>query len=377
MAQLTAPSIVNISNGTRAAFAGWIGSGQGSYTGSTADIMVSMDGSITETAKWDVQYYIGVNSTYATRGSGWYGSNSTATLYASPAVMSMGNGTRIIFEQWSNGEKTNSTKVLADMPKTLTAVWAKQYLVNATTPYGAVNGTGWHNENSTVVLQLNETEIPVNYNTRIGFYEWSNGYKNSTIRFTVNSPENLSASYRRQFLVNLEPENAYGKTVTGAVSYDINGVNTSGSSMYLFENKSYDISYIYYKGVGMLLHSELNVSAPGDVRFEVPLYDVRISAASVFGAPLNASINMTFDNGTRVVSYVGDDGSANFTNVPYGHVFGTIQYAGFSRSIVLYDGQAAAVLFVTPSLMALITAGIVFVVLLMHFLRDRYPPKKS
>ena len=376
MVQLNAPRVVNISNGTRAVFDGWVGSGQGSYTGSSAATMIRMTGSITETAMWKVQYYISINSTYTAYGSGWYGSNSTATLYVSPAVMDMDNGTRIVFEQWSNGAKTNSTKVLADMPRTLTAVWARQYLVNATTPYGTVQGIGWYDENSLAVLQLNETTIPVNPTTQIRFYGWSNGYQNSTIDLIVNSPVTISALYKRQFLMNLNLENAYGNPINGAQYYNIDRMNTSSSSVYLFENGSYVIDYIYYKGVKMQLNHEFAVNAPGVVSFEAPLYDVRISAEGILGAPLNASINMTFDNGTQLVSYLGDSGSIDLTNVPYGHAFGYVSYAGLNRAIVLYGGQIK-VQFVTPTLIALIIAGIVVVVISAKFVRRRYPTKKS
>jgi len=65
-ASLHAPLTVNLSNGTRAYFAGWVGKGQSSYTGRNIDAIVDMNGNITETAVWNVQYYVGVNSVYNT-----------------------------------------------------------------------------------------------------------------------------------------------------------------------------------------------------------------------------------------------------------------------------------------------------------------------
>lgn len=376
-ALLRAPGIVNISNGTRAVFAGWVGAGPGSYTGSKANVTISMDGNITETVQWNVQYYIDVNSTYKVYGGGWYNRNNTATLYASPAIISLGNGTRAVFERWSSGAKTNSTIISVDKPKTVTAFWTKQYLVNATTEYGAVQGVGWHDENSTVVLQLNETAIPINYNTRFRFYEWSNGYTNSTINFVVSAPMSISAIFRKQYLVDLVPENFYGNVITDVGYYNINGVNTSESSVYLFENKSYSVNYIYYKGVRLPLNYSFDVGSPKTVRLEAPVYNIQISAVSAFGTPVNASINVTFDNGTRVVSYLGGGGSVNFSDVPYGRVSGYVEYAGIEKEIAL-SGESVRILFITPSLIAVIIVVIVAVVLLGKFARSHYStPKKS
>ena len=50
--------------------------------------------------------------------------------------------------------------------------------------------------------------------------------------------------------------------------------------------------------------------------------------------------------------------------------------AGLNRAIVLYGGQIK-VQFVTPTLIALIIAGIVVVVISAKFVRRRYPTKKS
>ena len=369
-AVLHAPRNVSLGNGTRANFIGWRGAGQGAYTGSNINATVNMYNNMTETAVWGIQYYVGVNSTYGTYGSGWYDANSTAKLRAN-SMIDFGNGTRVVFAGWSDGVKTNSTTVHVSNPLVMGAFWTTQYRINATTPYGSVQGAGWYDKNSTVTLQLNETVVPVSLQTRLGFYRWSNGYTNSTISFVANASQSLSAVFRAQYLVTLEPENVFGNAIYNVEYYDIDGMNTRNNSLYLFENGSYTVNYIYYKGVKMLLNHPFVVSMPETVKFEAQLYDVQISAVSALGEPVNASLNLTFDNGTRMVSYLGGAGSINLTNVPYGHVYGYVEYFGVKKSVSLAGG-AVSILFITPSLIAVTIVAIAAIVLSGRFVKSRY-----
>ena len=369
-AALHAPLTVNLSNGTRAYFAGWIGKGQSSYTGRNIDAIVDMNGNITETAVWNTQYYVGVNSIYNTSGSGWYNANSTATLHA-PQIVDLGNGTRAIFAGWSDGAMANSTAIRASSPMTINALWTTQYLISATTPYGSVQGAGWYNQNSTVTLQLNQTVVTVNPETRLGFYGWSNGYTNRTVSFVATSPQSMSAVFRAQYLVTFEPENILGNDIANVDYYDVNGVDIHNSSAYLFENENYTVDYIYYKGMRVPLNYQFVPRVPETVKLEAPLYNVQISAVSAFSTPVNASINMTFDNGTRFNSYLGESGTVNFTNVPYGHVYGYVEYLGIKKSVIL-SGGSIKILFITPSLIAVTIIAIAAAVLSGRFVNDRY-----
>jgi len=120
-----------------------------------------------------------------------------------------------------------------------------------------------------------------------------------------------------------------------SIYYDINGVDVYNSSTYLFENENYTVNYIYYKGMRVPLNYQFVARVPETVKLEAPLYNVQISAVSAFGTPVNASINMTFDNGTQLNSYLGESGTLNFTNVPYGHMYGYVEYLGIKKSVIL------------------------------------------
>jgi hypothetical protein len=371
---LHAPMVVSISNGTRAIFLGWKGSGAGSYTGSRSSASVEMYSNIVETAMWKVQYYIGTNSTYPypVGGAGWYDANSTAHLSAGPSIIGMGNSTRSVFVQWSNGADKNSTAMTVVAPETLTVLWSKQYMVNATTPYGTVAGTGWYDDNSVAVLQLNGTATPAIGGVRTGFYGWSDGYGNSTVRLLVTSPISISAIFKKQYLMTLNPEDAYGDAIAGVDYYNVNGTNSSASSLYLFANMSYTVDYMHYKGVSVPLNYMFDTNAPKTVSFGAPVYNIRISAVSALETPVNASINVTFGNGTRLVSYLGSGGQIDFDDVPYGSVNGEVSYDGVSKSLALSGGVGQSkFLFITPSLIAVTIMAIAAAVLSGRFAKNR------
>jgi hypothetical protein len=105
----------------------------------------------------------------------------------------------------------------------------------------------------------------------------------------------------------------------------------------------------------------------------VPVYNVHISAVSALEAPVNASLNVTFDNGTRVTSYLGRSGAVDFAAVPYGDVNGYVSYAGVRKSVALSAevGQSKF-LFITPSLIAVTIMAIAAAVLSGRFAKNRF-----
>jgi hypothetical protein len=86
----------------------------------------------TITGTYQTQYYLAVSSAYGSaNGSGWYNSESTATVSLSSAQVSGGSGIQYAFADWSGDASgtTLTTIVLMDSPKTATASWNTQYMV--------------------------------------------------------------------------------------------------------------------------------------------------------------------------------------------------------------------------------------------------------
>jgi uncharacterized repeat protein (TIGR02543 family) len=125
---ISAPQIMNVSNGARALFTGWTGSGFGSYTGPKNNTQLMLTANVTETANWQLQYFVNVASSYGiTSGSGWYNSSSTASYSISNTSFSRG-AQEFRFFDWSNGNNATGGDVQVNAPFSISALW--QYKAN-------------------------------------------------------------------------------------------------------------------------------------------------------------------------------------------------------------------------------------------------------
>ncbi|MDE1868592.1 MAG: hypothetical protein KGH60_01345 [Candidatus Micrarchaeota archaeon] len=376
-ASLSAPSYINITNGTRESFAGWRGSGTGSYTGNLTTAPVQMYGNITETAVWQRQYYVGTNASYgAVSGSGWYDAGSTASLSVNYTTVPTAYGTRAAFAGWSTGSNSTRISFAVNSPVSVSARWETQYLVNATTQYGQVSGTGWYNANSTATLSLTETAIKTGPNMQLGFLDWSSGAKNSTIKLKVTAPVSMSAIFATQYKVTFSPQNAYGQQLAGVDYYNVSS-NVVNTSAYLFANRTYNIEYVSYKGVNVSTNYVFNLTSPKTISFQMPIYNVTVRASSAFGTPLNASYAISFKNGTRMSGFLGQKGSISFSNVPYGYVSGSAKYFGLAESISIANGNDANMIFFTPWLIYVIVIGVAIIGITAALAEREYKKRHS
>lgn len=371
---LRAPRIINLSSSIREVFVGWKGAGIGAYTGNQSTTTVITDDNIEETTLWQRQYYLNVNGTYnSISGAGWYNASSTATLRVTNSIVNISDGTRLVFEGWNGGPSANSIMVLMNAPINMTVNWGRQYFVNVTTQYGYGTGIGWYNQNSTANLSITESFVKMSNESRIAFVEWSNGASNKSVQVLVNGPITLNAQFARQYLVHLVAEDAYGAAIGNVTYYNISS-KISNDSVFLFSNKKYNIEYIYYKNTTITTDYSFEANSSGTISVNVPVYNVAISARSMFGTPINATVDAKFKNGTDSVLYTGTNGTLVLHDVPYGYVTGYVKYIGLGQSINLSRGSNAYLTFVTPSLMIAILVGIVIIVLVsritIHY-RDR------
>lgn len=199
----------------------------------------------------------------------------------------------------------------------------------------------------------------------------------NTIEFTAGSPINISAIFNRQYLVQLAPQNSNGQNLTSVAYYNISGQTIDSNSTFLFTNKNYNIQYIHYKGVNISTNHEFTVDSPMLLEFRTPVYNIVVDTQSVFGTPVNASVNLTFKNNTHVTLHSGNNGTTSFENVPYGYVSGYADYFGIKENVNLQNGDSAYLTFLTGSLILYATIGILFIVavawLVEHYEKRRKP----
>jgi hypothetical protein len=84
-----------------------------------------------------------------------------------------GNGTRSIFREWSDGSSEADRIVDVKAPTTLlVARYSKEYRVEAISPYGSVEGDGWHPAGSQITVSVEPTIIDHGNGTRHVFKAW-------------------------------------------------------------------------------------------------------------------------------------------------------------------------------------------------------------
>ena len=123
-ATLTAQSLIVGDTESRVVFNGWNVDGTNGPTSPT--LTVQMSAPHTVNAQYKQQYYLTVASDQGpTSGAGWYDAGAQAQISASTPP-SPAYGISMVFNGWNgtvNSPSTQSTTVLMDGPKTVTATW--------------------------------------------------------------------------------------------------------------------------------------------------------------------------------------------------------------------------------------------------------------
>jgi flagellin-like protein len=155
-----------MTNGTsdRYIWAGWTGSGTGSYSGTgNNSALITMNGAITESASWTQQYKLTMATNFGTTspvaGDSWYNAGSSVTIYA---VMTNGTNERYIWAGWTgtgtgsySGAGNNSVLVTMNGAITESASWTHQYKLTMATNFGTTSpaaGDSWYTAGSTVTI---------------------------------------------------------------------------------------------------------------------------------------------------------------------------------------------------------------------------------
>ncbi len=355
---ISVPKVYYIGNGTRAVFKGWKGSGIGSYTGTQNGTDIALDGNISETAIWQLEYYFNVSSAYGNAiGSGWYAANSIAAYGLEQDIVNVSDGSRMAFTGWSGLPKGANGTVTIDAPKSIAAQWQRQFYVNATADYGNVSGGGWYANGSMANLTVLDPVENLSGSHRLAFYSWSDGAGNSTVSERITAPTTMHADFRNKYLVSFDGENEYGDRI-GPVLFSLDGRQV-GSNTFLYAGQNYTITGAYYNGVDMTLNTTLMVNGTASETVKLPVYNVEIMTYDVFGIPVNASATLEMPNGSSVSDYSGSSGYIVVPDVPYGELNGKLDYLGSVENVDTQAGKVAKVVFVSQTDLEAFAAAII------------------
>jgi len=109
-------------------------------------------------------------------------------------VILLNNTARIVFTQWEDGNTSLQRQILVEDDTVLTAIYRKQYFVNATSPYGTVQGSGWYDEDSTATVLLQPNMMG---REGVIFAHWTGDSTDSApqTQLFVDSPKVLEAQW--------------------------------------------------------------------------------------------------------------------------------------------------------------------------------------
>jgi hypothetical protein len=211
------PTTVSTGTGVQEVFTSWSGSGSGSYTGTNTMPAITMNAPITETAVWQLQYYLTVNGVYSTSyGSGWYDYGATAYFNVSSPITSGGGQTS--FTSWSGSGSgsysgtTNNTSCTMNSAITETANWGSQYLLTIVSPYGTTTGAGWYTSGATAYAGLVSGTVSGGSGTQYVFTGWSSGGTDpaQSTAITMDNSYTVTATWSTQYYLTVS--SAYGTT---------------------------------------------------------------------------------------------------------------------------------------------------------------------
>jgi len=127
----TATAVIPSGSGTQYVFKTWLVDGTPKLGN---PITIVMDAPHTVTAEYKIQYKLTVNSQYGTTdGSGWHDSGSTAEFSVTSSLPESGImgslGVKYVFKSWTGDSSatTPEATILMNSPKTVTALWTKDY----------------------------------------------------------------------------------------------------------------------------------------------------------------------------------------------------------------------------------------------------------
>lgn len=196
------------------------------------------------------QYYLNVISAYDTpTGQGWYNNGTNAFASLTSGFVDNGNGTRGVFNQWSNDASGNnyskSDAIYMNQNKTAVAIWNTQYYLTVRTSPTSITtipGEGWYDQGANKTLTAPAV-------AGYAFVFWdadgtSQGNGTNPITVTLNGPHTATAHYLNIYTLKIEAGPG-GSTNPPVGTYTANAgstiqVTANPSATYAFDHWEID-----------------------------------------------------------------------------------------------------------------------------------------
>jgi uncharacterized repeat protein (TIGR02543 family) len=114
-----------------------------------------------------------------------------------PLQVDTGNGTRLVFASWSDGN-TSSSRVISSGGEYI-ANYTTQYKLTVESPYGEPRGGGWYNSGSNATISISTTSGKI---IRHIFTGWSGDYvgQEATATITMDQSKTVRANWHNDYL---------------------------------------------------------------------------------------------------------------------------------------------------------------------------------
>jgi hypothetical protein len=188
---LKVPQIINDGTGSRYNFNDW-------NDGDTSTMKVVSQGLFT--AYYNLEQLLSITSKYGDiSGAGWYKDDTTASFSVTSFIETP--DTRHIFTGWSGDFTSTSPEgtLYMNAPKTLTADWRTEYVLNLNSEYGTPVGSGWHNEDESVNISVDPVQ---GFIIRHIFDDWTGDFTSDqpNVTLTMNAPKAITAVWHTDYM---------------------------------------------------------------------------------------------------------------------------------------------------------------------------------
>lgn len=198
-----APSFVEVGTGVRMIFKGWAGD----ISSNERKITFVMDGPKQLMVDWRGQYLLSVKGLDMT--SAWHDAGSSVTLSA-PQFKYVDRETRFRFNRWIGDISSESPTIIVSMdsPKTVEALWVKQFYVAVHANYkrAITVGSGWNDEGSTVEVKADQEVESGIFGIKYVFDGWDGDvfdHSSPSTKTLVDGVKTLVARYRPDYTMFL------------------------------------------------------------------------------------------------------------------------------------------------------------------------------
>ena len=382
-------TVVYYNNGTRRVFVGWTGS----LNSSSPTVVVSVTKPLKLIALWKTQYWIEVNGLYSPVNitSGWYDRYSRLVVFLEKEVVDFSNHTRVVFDKWSTGSRSNPLEIVVTKPLTLVALWRKEYWIEVVDPLSIVQvKSGWFAENTTISLKLVRKVVDHNNNTRSIFLYWSIGgeiYESEEVLVTITDPIVVSYVTVKEYLcsisvVDLENETLKANLKLVRENLEVSVNISSGQAEIWLRRGIWSIVKALYvlalNNSSLLIEAEplqrnLSVFKPLEVNIVLRVRRVRFRVLDTLGipAPLSRVVLLDLQNLSLKTDYYG---LTKYVKLPERAMKIKVEHLGASSLYEIIPGSSEIVLRTYVSiytLLAIFLTLVFLIVLLKHRKKKR------